>query len=66
MIKQILGAPAFMARLFPVNNLDADFRYDQLKLLTNIIHHCGGVAFSAMEDNLSVNQKTFGCFVKSS
>ena len=52
LINPILGKPAFMARLFPVNNLDTDFRSDQLKLLTNLIHDCGGVVFSAMTDNL--------------
>ena len=64
LINPILGAPAFMARLFPVNNLDAEFRSDQLKLLTNIVHHCGGVVFLSMTDNLSFNQKTFRLFHK--
>ena len=36
MINPILTAPAFMARLFPVNNLDSDFLYDQLKLLQTL------------------------------
>ena len=62
MINPIIGEPAFMVRLFPVNNLDADFLSDQLKLLTNIFHDCGGVVFSAMTDNLKVNQKTFRLF----
>ena len=59
MINPILGASAFVARLFPVNNLQADFLYAQLKILTNIIHDCDGSVFAAMTDNLSVNQKTF-------
>ena len=59
MINPILGAPAFVARLFPVNNLQADFLYAQLKLLTNIIHDCDVIVFAAMTDNVSVNQKTF-------
>ena len=59
MINPIQGAPAFVARLFPVNNFQAHFLYAQLKILTNLIHDCDGIVFAAMTDNLSVDQKTF-------
>ena len=40
-------------------NLTAQFLFEQLQILINIIHGSGGVVFSVMTDNLSVNQKTF-------
>ena len=40
-------------------NLTAQFLFEQLQILINIIHESGGVVFSVMTDNLSVNQKTF-------
>ena len=40
-------------------NLTAQFLFEQLQILINIIHESGGVVFSVMTGNLSVNQKTF-------
>ena len=59
MVNPIFGAPAFVARLLPVNNLTAEFLFEQLQILINIIHESCGVVFAVMTDNLTVNQKTF-------
>ena len=62
MVNPSFGAPAFVARLIPVHNIQADFLYDQLTLLITTIHDVGGFVYALMSDNLRVNQKTFRLF----
>ena len=65
MVNPCFGAPAFIARMIPVHNLEAEFLYDQLLLLINSIHEAGGYVFALMSDNLKLNQKCFKMFHKS-
>ena len=62
MINPSFGAPAFIARLVPVKNLTADFLFDILKSVLEVIHDAGGEVFSFMCDNLAVNQKCYKIF----
>ena len=55
----IFSAHAFVARLLQVNNLAAEFLFEQLPILINIIHESSEEVFALMTDNLTVNQKTF-------
>ena len=51
-INPSFGAPAFIARLIPVINLKADFLFEIVKLVINIVHNAGGCVFSIMRENL--------------
>ena len=62
LISPSLGAPAFVARLLPVTSLKADFLYEQVNVLIEIIHQVGGYCFLVMSDNYSVNQSMFSMF----
>ena len=62
MLNLCFGAPAFNARLIPVNKLKADFVFDQLNNLINCIHGSGGYVFAVMANNLKLNQKCFRLF----
>ena len=64
LISPSLGAPAFVARLLPVTSLKADFLYEQVNDLIEIIHQVGGYCFLVMSDNYSVNQSMFSIFYK--
>ena len=62
MINPSYGAPAFVARLIPVLSLNADFLFNILKPIIQLIHESGGRLFGVVSDNLSVNQKAFKLF----
>ena len=62
MVNPSYGAPAFVARLVPVKNMTADFLFDIITSVLEVVHNAGGRVFSLMSDDLSVNQKTFKMF----
>ena len=62
LISPSLGAPAFVARLLPLTSLKADFLYEQVNVLIEIIHQVGGYCFLVISDNYSVNQSMFSMF----
>ena len=47
MINPSLGAPAFVGRLLPVFSLKAEFLYDQVTKMINVIHEAGGFCLSS-------------------
>ena len=64
MISTQMGKPAFVARLIPVYSLTAEFLFDQVSKLIEIIHENSGFVYMAMNDNLRANQKMFSIFHK--
>ena len=64
MINPSLVASAFVGRLLPVFSLKAEFLYDPVTKMINVIHEAGGFVYLVMSDNLSVNQKLFKMFMK--
>ena len=64
MIFTQMGKPAFVARLIPVYSLTAEFLFDQVSKLIEIIHENSGFVYMAMNDNLRADQKMFSIFHK--
>ena len=64
MISTQMGKPAFVARLILVYSLTAEFLFDQVSKLIEIIHENSGFVYMAMNDNLRANQKMFSIFHK--
>ena len=64
MISTQMGKPAFVARLIPVYSLTAEFLFDQVSKLIEIIHENSGFLYMAMNENLRANQKMFSIFHK--
>ena len=62
MINPSYGAPAFIARLVPVKNLTAEFLFEIVKSVLEVVHGAGGQVFSLMCDDFSVNQKAYKMF----
>ena len=60
LIAPLMGAPAFVARLFPLATLEASFLMDQILAVISIVHEASGLVFLVMNDNLRTNQ----CFFK--
>ena len=59
LIAPLMGAPAFVARLFPLSSLDAPFLIEQILAVINIVHEASGLVFLVMNDNLRTNQSFF-------
>ena len=57
-----MGTLAFIARLIPVFSPTADLLYEQINMLTKIIHDANGVVYSEMSDNLRANQSMLTLF----
>ena len=59
MVNPSFGQPPFVARLVPVHNMDAEFLYEILIEVLEMIHEYGGEVYATMCDDLSVNQKVY-------
>ena len=59
LIAPLMGAPAFVARLFPLSSLDAPFLIEQILAVINIVHEASGLVYLVMNGNLRTNQSFF-------
>ncbi|PAA86097.1 hypothetical protein BOX15_Mlig018626g1 [Macrostomum lignano] len=62
MVKPLMGAIPYVARLVPIYSLKPHFLYEQIARLISIIHNCGGVVISLICDNHFTNRNCFELF----
>ena len=62
MVKCLKGGPTFMLKMIPVTGLDADFQFEQVNAVLDIIKEVGGTTKSLVVDGNRVNQAFYKMF----
>ena len=62
MICSLLGGKRFLYKALPVYRLSADFQYEQVVNMLNLIRSCNGITVAILCDNNKVNQSFFKKF----
>ena len=65
LVNMSMGAPAFVARLYPVRSLKGDFMHEQIMILIGLIPEAGGYCYLVMSDNHFFIQNAFKLFHQS-
>ena len=62
MVKCLKGGPTFMLKMIPVTGLDAEFQFEQVNTVIDIIKEVGGTTKSLIVDGNRINQAFYKMF----
>jgi hypothetical protein len=62
MIRPMMGAPAFVCRLLPINKLSSKFLFKTLSSVIHCVHRHGGKVMGLMSDNHPTNRSCYAQF----